>query len=217
MWLLFKKRPTLRGEMRYTNSHRFCTKLEGSDRRVLMGNTLKVEIAESLEALKAHLQQQKTTKGQERMQMLYWLKLEPSLTRKTLAQRLNRDQSTVYRWLQTYRQGGIDRLLEVKVTSGPAYTITGDSLEKLKARLRQPHGFASYGEVQQWLEQDCELLIPYSTVHRTVRYRLKANFLWRFPTPSTYYSLTKPAPIQVWKYTGRRMSSRFFSPLTALN
>lgn len=140
-----------------------------------MGNTFKVEIVDSLAEIKERLNQQKTSKGKERMQMLYWLKQEPSIQRQTLAKRLNRNESTVYRWLQTYQHGGIDGLLTVRIAPGPAHTISGDVLETLQARLSEARGFASYGEIQQWLEQHCGLAIPYSTVHRTVRYRLNAK------------------------------------------
>lgn len=140
-----------------------------------MGHPFNVPIAESIEEIKTRLNQQRTTKGKERLQMLYWLKQEQPIERQTLAQRLNRNSSTIYRWLQKYKQGGIEGLLEVKVASGPSHTIAGEVLEKLKVRLAQPQGFASYGEVQQWLVQNFGQEVPYSTVHRTVRYRLKAK------------------------------------------
>jgi predicted transcriptional regulator len=82
-----------------------------------MSNTFIVAIAESMDEIKERLNRQKTAKGKERLQMLYWLKQEKSIARKTLAKRLNRNESTIYRWLQKYKLGGIDGLLEVKVSS----------------------------------------------------------------------------------------------------
>lgn len=146
-----------------------------------MGNLFKVSVSESLDEIKEVLNKQKTAKGKERMQMLYWLKQEESIQRQTLAKRLNRNESTIYRWLQTYKQSGIEGLLSVKVSCGRTSTIKGEPLNQLKARLSQKSGFAGYGEIQQWLEQTWGLKIPYSTVHRIVRYRLKAKL--KVPRP----------------------------------
>ncbi len=47
--------------------------------------------------------------------------------------------------------------------------------QALKARLQTETGFRSYGEIQQWLQTRYGLQVPYKTVHKTVRYRLKAK------------------------------------------
>ena len=44
-------------------------------------------------------------------------------TRQELSQRLGRDESTVYRWLQRYKQSGMNALLEVKTPPGKAALI----------------------------------------------------------------------------------------------
>jgi len=41
--------------------------------------------------------------------------------------------------------------------------------------LKQPQGFSSYGQVQQWLEQECGVTGAYHTVHSLVRYKLQAK------------------------------------------
>ena len=102
-------------------------------------------------------------------------------TRQALAKGLNRDESTVYRWVQKYKRGGLDGLLEVKRAPGAEPTIRGETLERLKQKLSQREGFASYGAIQQWLKQICGLEVPYSTVHRTVRQTLKAKL--KVPRP----------------------------------
>ena len=62
-----------------------------------MGNKLKVEITETLKELKQQLKHQK--KGQEkgRLQILYWLKCGQVKSCQELAQRLARNESTIYR------------------------------------------------------------------------------------------------------------------------
>lgn len=60
------------------------------------------------------LKHSRTASQKERLQMLWWLKTGQITQHKTLAERLGRDGSTVTRWLQKYRQGGLSELLTIK-------------------------------------------------------------------------------------------------------
>lgn len=51
-----------------------------------------------------------------------------------LAQRLGRDPSTVTRWLQKYRQGGLSELLEIKIAS--TMNLNPNSVTKALWRLQ---------------------------------------------------------------------------------
>ncbi len=119
--------------------------------------------------------------------MLYWLKSGQVTSRQELAHRLGRNESTIYRWLEKYRQGGLTRLLEVKVAPGIELKIKGQVLEQLQQKLSQPQrlephvGFKSYQDIHSWLTQLFGLKIGYSTVHRIVRYQLKAKL--KVPRP----------------------------------
>ncbi|HEY9847428.1 MAG TPA: IS630 family transposase, partial [Candidatus Caenarcaniphilales bacterium] len=53
--------------------------------------------------------------------------------------------------------------------------------QKLQQQLRQTDGFDSYGEIQQWLKQQCQVDVSYPVVHLHVRYRLKAKL--KVPRP----------------------------------
>lgn len=91
-----------------------------------MGNQFRVEVKESLEELKHRLRHAVTATSKERLQMLDWIKANALATRKELSQRLERDASTVYRWLKRYQQGGIDgidALLEIKTPPGKSGRI----------------------------------------------------------------------------------------------
>lgn len=68
-------------------------------------------------------------------------------TRQELSQRLGRDESTVYRWLKRYKQGGIDALLEVKTAPGKSGLIPDTVMSQLHERLAQPQGFRSYSQI----------------------------------------------------------------------
>ena len=79
-----------------------------------MACQLIVTIAESAESLEKQLKNSRTARQKERLQMLWWLKTGQITQHKTLAERLGRDGSTVTRWLQKYRQGGLSELLVVR-------------------------------------------------------------------------------------------------------
>jgi len=146
-----------------------------------MPRLLQLEIAESVEYLEKSYKQAHSASHKERLQMLWWLKSEQVKQHQELRCRLGRDGSTISRWLQKYRQGGISALLEFKTAPGRLPEIRGEALEKLQARLNQPQGFRSYGEIVQWLKDECGLCVDYKTVHQTVRYRLKAKL--KVPRP----------------------------------
>jgi hypothetical protein len=46
-------------------------------------------------------------------------------------------------------------LLEVKRAPGKETIISSQAIASLQERLKQPEGFKSYGEIQQWLKAEC--------------------------------------------------------------
>lgn len=104
-----------------------------------------------------------------------------------LAQRIQRDESTIYRWLKRYKQGGIEALLSVKTAPGKVSKITPEALQQLEQRLAQPEGFHSYGQIQRWLETECKVVVAYRTVHQLVRYKLNAKL--KVPRPRSKNAL----------------------------
>ncbi len=140
-----------------------------------MSRCLKVNITEASDELKLMLSRLKIARNIERVQMLYWLKTGQASTRKQLAQLLGHDESTITRWLNLYRKGGIKQLLELKQAPGKPAKITVQVLEYLKKQLKKPTGFRSYGEVKNWLEEKYGVKVAYKTVHQTIRYKLEAK------------------------------------------
>ena len=84
----------------------------------IMACVLKVEIQESVEYLEKSLHNARTASQTERLQMLWWLKSGQVTQHQALAERLGRNPSTLTRWLQQYRQGGLSGLLVVKHSPG---------------------------------------------------------------------------------------------------
>lgn len=147
----------------------------------MRGRPFRVTVTESLEQLEKSLQKARTVSQKERLEMLVWLKQGVVNSRKELAARCNRNTSTINRWLVRYKQGGLSAFLGTRHAPGATRKIQGEALTQLKARLAQPEGFHSYGEIQQWLEQTCQLTVAYGTLYRVVRYELKAKL--KVPRP----------------------------------
>ncbi|MBD2158784.1 helix-turn-helix domain-containing protein [Leptolyngbya sp. FACHB-16] len=141
----------------------------------MRGRPFRVTVSESLEQLEKSLQKARTVSQKEHLQMLVWLKQGVVSSRGELAERCQRNNSTITRWLTRYQQGELKELLATRHAPGATPKIQGEALEKLKARLAQAEGFHSYSEIQQWLEQTCQLTVEYGTLYRVVRYELKAK------------------------------------------
>lgn len=140
-----------------------------------MARPLQLTIQESREELERRLDAQITATGKERLQMLYWLKLSIANNRQDLVKLLHKSEATITRWLGKYKTGGLTALLEVKHAPGNPSSIPSEAVSRLQQRLKQSHGFNSYGQVQQWLEQECGVTAAYHTVHSLVRYKLQAK------------------------------------------
>ncbi len=115
-----------------------------------MTRPFKLEILEDVEYLEKSLRQTRLGSQIELLQMLWWLKSGQVKQQQELGQRLGRDTSTISRWLQHYRRGGLSALLEEKKAPGRAWAIEGDMLVQLETQLQQPTGFKSYGEIVEW-------------------------------------------------------------------
>lgn len=160
-----------------------------------MARPLKLEVRESAEYLLKSLRHAKSATQAERLRVLWWYKSGQVIEHKEFSQRLGRSPSTITRWLKRYREGGLAKLLEERTAPGQPRRIEGELLEQLKARLDSPEGFASYGEVQQWLEAQSGETIPYKTVHKTVRYRLGAKL--KAPRPQNIKQ--NPEAVETYK------------------
>lgn len=162
-----------------------------------MARPLQLTIQQSREELEHHLDKQTTATGKERLQMLYWLKLGMVNSRQDLVKLLHKSEATITRWLGKYKHGGLTALLEVRQAPGNPSSIPPSAVAQLKQRLQQSHGFNSYGQVQQWLEQECGVSAAYHTVHSLVRYKLQAKL--KKPRPKSRKQ--NPQAIEQFKKT----------------
>ena len=140
-----------------------------------MTGKLKIEISESIETLSTLLKQEKNLKRKERIQALYWIKSNLVKTIANLAALSGKHRTTVSRWLSSYREGGLQKMLDIYTSSGRKPEIPPEIQQVLINELTEKEGFSSYKEIQIWLYTVHDLDVSYKVVHDTVRYRLKAK------------------------------------------
>lgn len=146
-----------------------------------MSGVPKIKIAESVEELKLLMKQQKTGLGYAKVQSLYLLKIKAAENVNYLAVIIGRGESTIHRWLQLYRIGGLSLLLKEPPKTGRPKKLEIETVAKLQKELSDPEGFDSYKEVQLWLYSCEDIEISYATVHRVVRYELQSKL--KVPRP----------------------------------
>lgn len=141
-----------------------------------MTGVTSIEVQEPLDDLAAQLRQATTPIAKERLQLLYWLKQDTAPSISAIAKAIGKHRNTLQRWLLLYRDGGIEAMLEIKRSSGRMPVIPKWAEAALAKRLQESeHGFASYGEVQQWLADTLGIEAEYHAVYQMTRYRLKAK------------------------------------------
>lgn len=141
----------------------------------------RIEIRESTDQLKHLMHLQTSATAKERLQVLYLLKSLQAKDISTAAQLVGRDRTTVQRWLLKYEAHGIERLIARRTGQGRKAVIPEAINQALVEKLDEPNGISSYLEIQQWLETEHQLEVKYPTVHRHVRYRLRAKL--KVPRP----------------------------------
>jgi transposase len=132
-------------------------------------------IAESPQVLQTQMRTESDPKKRSRLQALYLLASGQAPSRLALAKLMAVHRHTIQAWLQLYEEGGLRALLTIKKAPGKRSSLTPAILTKLQARLIRHQGFSSYGEIRQYLARVHKLPLAYSTVHKLVRYRLKAK------------------------------------------
>jgi transposase len=132
-------------------------------------------LKESPEQLQRQLRAEREAKKRLRLQALYLLASGQARSRLILAKLMAVHRHTIQAWLALYEAGGIEALLTLKKAPGKHRTFSASVLPQLQARLAQPQGFASYGEIQHYLAHEHGVHLGYSTVHALVRYKLQAK------------------------------------------
>ncbi len=114
---------------------------------------------------------------------------------------MGKGEATIHRWLRRYREGGIESLLSERKKTGRPKKIPVEIAARLQQELKDPEGFSSYQEVRIWLWAIQGINLGYQTIHRLVRYQLKAKLKVARPRSSKQ----KPAAVETFKSLLPRM------------
>lgn len=163
-----------------------------------MSGVLRIEIKESAEELKALMDSQSKAVLRSKVQMLWWLKSGQALQVNQLAELSGYHRTTLSRWLSQYREGGLSDLLSEGLRTGRPSVLSPALRQQLSEELAEPEGFSSYREVQQWLAAVHGQYLPYTTVHKIVRYDLKAKLKRARPVSENQKSGAVEAFQQTW-------------------
>ena len=110
-----------------------------------------------------------------RLQMLYLIRIAAATDRLQVAQLLGVSRNTVRQWLQLYERGGLEALLRRGQAPGAISSLPPPVIEGMRQKLAQPLGFASFCELQQWVEQTYHLQTTYRVIHYTATQLLGAR------------------------------------------
>ena len=129
-------------------------------------------IAESADNLKQRLRDEGHPRKRQRLHLLFLIASKQVSSRSDAARVLGIARNSVISWLADYQRGGLDGLLDLYVPAGKAPALSPPHLEQLRARLADPSGFPSYGDIRLWIEQTLGVTMSYDAVHTLVHDKL---------------------------------------------
>jgi transposase len=148
-------------------------------------------IQETLAELTEHLRTERSARRRTRLPVLYLLQSGQAQTRQEVARLVAVHRHTSGRWLTVYARAGLRAMLRLQTHSTRAPALPAPVRQALARKLQEPLGFDTYGEVQQWVWQQHGIRVKYKTLHRLVRYQLKAKL--KVPRAS-HVKKTPPRP-----------------------
>ncbi len=140
------------------------------------------KITESVEEIKSLMKCSAQSYQKQRLFMLYHLQSGQAKNRKQVADLLGVHRTTIGNWLSSYETGGLEKLLERRYPPGAVPALTEEQRDILRSELQKPHGFISYGEIQQYIADTFGVTMKYKAVYALVHNKWKAKL--KVPRPS---------------------------------
>ncbi|HYH79819.1 MAG TPA: helix-turn-helix domain-containing protein [Longimicrobium sp.] len=134
-------------------------------------------ISESQEELEELLKAERDAQIRRRLHLLVLIRSGAVKSSAAAARHLAVHRNSVRNWLLLYKSGGLEKLLHIGQGAPEAEqkSLPEPVFQALQVRLDQDGFTGGYLQVQRWLKGDFDLEVPYSTVHKLVRYRLKSK------------------------------------------
>lgn len=151
-------------------------------------------IKESAEQLKDLLTYEQSAKRRNRLHLLFLIRSGEVESREDAAARLLVHRNSVWAWLKAYKAGGLEQMLRIG-TPGPKpvqKSLPAPVFNALEKQV-EGEGFSGYTHAQEWLRTQYGRDLPYSTVHKLVRYRLRAKLKRARPRHQKKTTVTPPA------------------------
>ena len=83
---------------------------------------------------------------------------------------------TVQRWFKQYREGGSSSLLKLSQSTGRPRAMSSEIIAGISTKINADScEFKSYQEIVRWVEENYQVSVKYQTLHKQVRYRMKAK------------------------------------------
>jgi len=133
-------------------------------------------IEDTVSELKIIMSQQRTVTNRQKVQALYLLKsgLSPSIT--NVAEVLGVHRITVLRLFKKYSEEGLSSLLKLGKSTGRPRAISSEIIAGISTKINaESCEFKSYKEIARWVEENYQVSVKYQTLHKQVRYRMKAK------------------------------------------
>jgi putative transposase len=78
--------------------------------------------------------------------------------------------------LKQYNDGGLSSLLKLRRSTGRPRVIPSEVIAGISTKISEEScEFKSYKQIAAWVEDNYQVSIKYQTLHKQVRYRMKAK------------------------------------------
>lgn len=141
-----------------------------------MAKTIDINIQESESNLQYLLRKQSKLLQQSRIKTLLLIKQGKVRYTCELADKLKRERKTIYNWLKSYEEKGIEGYLTVSSRGKRKEKLTENEKQAITLKLQDPTtDITSYVELLHWVNQQFEKDIPYHVVYNYCRVHLKGK------------------------------------------
>lgn len=141
-------------------------------------------ISESQEELEELLKAERDAQVRRRLHLLVLIRSGTVESGAAAARHLAVHRNSIRNWLLLYKSGGLEKLLHIGQGAPEAEqkSLPEPVYQALQVRLNEDGFTNGYLQVQRWLKGSFDVEVPYSTIHKIVRYRLRAKLKRARPT-----------------------------------
>src|SRR4028119_109554 len=165
-----------------TTSPKICNNRTQARKDDCMKVNYPERIEDTVTELKIIMSQQRTVTSRQKVQALYLLKSGLSQSITDVAELVGVHRITVLRLFKQYSEGGLSSLLKLGQSTGRPRAISSEIIAGISTKINEEScEFKSYKEIARWVEENYQVSVKYQTLHKQIRYRMKAKL--KVPRP----------------------------------